>query len=392
MDSDGQRQRAPRAKDREKFELAVEVIVCNLVALTLGNTDLPLAYVRANHASRLSQVYGKPFNRAVALMEDDGLVITEVGYRHRSSTRYRASSTMTRTPVLMLPVVNDWNALSLNDYEHVIVLNTDGDEGKANSLPPSRRWLSEMEDINKHLHRANIEIDGAAHVASWHSTITARLVSPHHRQLRRVFNVTYEQGGRLFGGSWQTLPREDRKHIRIDGALVVNVDFTAMHLRLAYAEAGCDPQGDDLYDLTGTDHLRPDWQTLREGRKRLVSVMFMSKRKLTQWPGMTPREREDIKSPFGRSAKVKDEVAAIRERHKAIAEWFECGRGLRLQRTESDILVAVLLKLNALGITALPIHDAVLVARSHGETAKRIMEAESRKVTGAKIPVKVSNV
>jgi hypothetical protein len=63
-----------------------------------------------------------------------------------------------------------------------------------------------------------------------------------------------------------------------------------------------------------------------------------------------------------------------------------------LQRTESDILVAVLLKLNALGITALPIHDAVLVARSHGETAQRIMEAEARKATGAKIPVKVSEV
>jgi hypothetical protein len=87
---------------------------------------------------------------------------------------------------------------------------------------------------------------------------------------------------------------------------------------------------------------------------------------------------------------VKDEVAAIRERHKAIADWFECGRGLRLQRIESDILVAVLLKSDALGITALPIHDAVLVARSQGTTAQRIMETEARKVTGARIPAKIA--
>jgi hypothetical protein len=120
--------------------------------------------------------------------------------------------------------------------------------------------------------------------------------------------------------------------------------------------------------------------------------MFISKRPLRQWPGATPRERQDIRSCFPRGAKVKDEVAAIRERHKAIADWFECGRGLSLQRTESDILVAVLLKLIARGITALPIHDAVLVARSHGETAQHIMEAEARRVTGASIPAKISKV
>jgi hypothetical protein len=105
--------------------------------------------------------------------------------------------------------------------------------------------------------------------------------------------------------------------------------------------------------------------------------------------GATPREREDIRSFVGKGAKVKDEVAAIRERHKAIADWFECDRGLKLQRTESDILVAVLLKLIALGITALPIH-AVLVARSQGTTAQRIMETEARKVTGARIPAKIA--
>lgn len=77
---------------------------------------------------------------------------------------------------------------------------------------------------------------------------------------------------------------------------------------------------------------------------------------------------------------------------RQIAAWFECGRGLSLQRTESDILVAVLLKLIARGITALPVHDAVLVARSHGETARRVMEAEARRVTGARIPARISEV
>jgi hypothetical protein len=391
MDGDGQRQRAPRAKDREKFELAVEVIVCMFVALALSDEGhRSIAIIKANHASSISPVYGRPFNRAIVCMEALGLVTVEVGYRHDRWSRL--SSSLTRTPDFELPPVEGWEALRLEDHGRLIVLNRYKDGRRHHAiLKPPPNAEREMASINEHIRTSNIEVDDAVNVASWPSTITDRLMTPHHRQLHRVFNGDYESGGRAFGGWWQTLPREQRKHIRIDGEPVVNVDFTAMHLRLAYAEAGCDPQGDDLYDLTGTDHLRPDWQTLREGRKRLVSVMFTSKRKLRQWPGVTPKEREDIRSLFG-GTKVKDAVAAIRERHKAIAEWFECGRGLRLQRTESDILVSVLLKLNARGVTALPIHDAVLVARSHGETAKRIMEAKSRKVTGAKIPAKVSGV
>lgn len=395
MDGDGQRQRAPKANARAKFDLAVEVIVCNLVALALSDEGhRSLAIIRANHASSTSEVYGKPFNRVVTLMEEAGLVTVEIGYRHGASSWSRAPSTISRTSLLTVPAVSGWDALSLEDYKHLIVLNTDGKRPAA----PQRRSRQpahlerEVMAINAHLCTANIEAGEVLHVAGWSSTITDRLTTPHHRQLRRAFKGDYASGGRLYGGWWQTLPRDLRKHIRIDGEAVVNVDFSAMYLKLAYAEAGNRVPRGDLYDLTGTDHERHDWPRLREGRKRLVSIAIMGKGPLRQWPGGTPREREDIRSCFPKGAKVKHEVAAIRERHKAIADWFECGRGLSLQRTESDILVAVLLKLNARGITALPIHDAVLVAESQGETAQRIMETEARKVTGATIPAKIDEV
>jgi hypothetical protein len=387
MDSDEDRQRAPKANVRSKFNLAVEVIVCNLVALALSHArDRSVAIIRANHASSTSPVYGKPFNRVVTLMENLGLVTVEIGYRHDRWSRM--SSSITATPEFKLPVVRGWDALELKDHEHLITLNTDG-KRPPRRIPPSLK--REIIAINANLCLATVEVmDNVAHVAGWSSTITDRLVTPHHRQLHRVFNGDFESGGRLYGGWWQTLPRDGRKDIRIQGEPVVNVDFSTMHVRLAYAQVRHKPPSGDLYDLTGRDHERHDWLRLREGRKQLVSVMFMSKKPLRQWPGGTPREREDIRSCFPKGTKVKDETTAIRERHKAIAPWFECGRGLKLQRTESDILVAVLLKLIARGITALPILDAVLVAKSHGETAQRIMEVEARKATGARIPAKIS--
>jgi hypothetical protein len=68
-------------------------------------------------------------------------------------------------------------------------------------------------------------------------------------------------------------------------------------------------------------------------------------------------------------------VAAIKERHKPIEDCFERGLGFQLMLTESNVLVDGLLALAQSGITALPLHDSVLVASSQAESALAIMEA-----------------
>jgi hypothetical protein len=63
--------------------------------------------------------------------------------------------------------------------------------------------------------------------------------------------------------------------------------------------------------------------------------------------------------------------------------------GFRFMKWESDILLCVLDKLGAEGITGLPLHDAVLVARSKAEIAKRIMEEEGQRLVGVPLPVSI---
>ena len=53
---------------------------------------------------------------------------------------------------------------------------------------------------------------------------------------------------------------------------------------------------------------------------------------------------------------------------------FYKGIGHYLQFIEIQILVEVLLKLMESGITALPIHDAVLVSEIHVYKSKQVME------------------
>ena len=58
------------------------------------------------------------------------------------------------------------------------------------------------------------------------------------------------------------------------------------------------------------------------------------------------------------------------------------GMGMQLFRKESDILVDVLLTLKTQGITALPIHDAVVVRDDKSDKAKAIMQKVFKDHTG----------
>jgi hypothetical protein len=61
-------------------------------------------------------------------------------------------------------------------------------------------------------------------------------------------------------------------------------------------------------------------------------------------------------------------------------------------RIESDILVATLLNLNKRGITALPLHDAVLVAEPYAQIAKATLQRESKRSIGTAIPAVIKTL
>jgi hypothetical protein len=58
------------------------------------------------------------------------------------------------------------------------------------------------------------------------------------------------------------------------------------------------------------------------------------------------------------------------ERHPVIAECIGKGLGFHLMHTESEIMVRVLTTLLSEGVTALPLHDGLLVRRSHASTRR----------------------
>src|SRR5262249_53748700 len=152
----------------------------------------------------------------------------------------------------------------------------------------------------------------------------------------------FDAGGRLHGGFWIGLKSSRRRHIRIDGEPVVLLDFRSMSPRLAYAQKGLEPPEGDLYDVSdripvydplNEDHrdvVKKGLNALLNGAKRLTSKEILEGlREMGVWPFQLKN--------------------ALEIKHL----WIVIGRkkdfGLRLQLTESRIMIGVLERLSADG-------------------------------------------
>jgi hypothetical protein len=237
----------------------------------------------------------------------------------------------------------------------------------------TQRMRSELRVINDHLEKADIVLDDSVL-----GVFTDERFDPSSRRLYRIFaNGRFDNGGRLYRGFWIGLPSASRHDVlQIEGEAITILDYGQMSARLAYGKIGVKPSAGDLYAVGDL----ATWS--RDGVKKLMNAALFSSAPLTRRPKGTSELL-----PRGNIAEL---MAVLRRTHAPIAPLFETGEGLRIQRTESDILVEILLRLISLRITALPIHDALIVAQPHKQQAEEVMREVFREMSGVEAIVSAS--
>jgi hypothetical protein len=76
---------------------------------------------------------------------------------------------------------------------------------------------------------------------------------------RRIFNESFDRGGRFYcqGTSFQNMPTRQRRELKliIDGTAhsMVEIDYSNLHIRMAYSEAGERIPHGDQYTINGFD-------------------------------------------------------------------------------------------------------------------------------------------
>ncbi|MCJ2132299.1 hypothetical protein [Methylobacterium sp. E-045] len=373
------------AARQDRFIAAIEALVCNLAGLSLDPRSRPLAVPRSNKAmwpsnGFVSPIYGQHFRDALEFMEAPELGLIEPvgkGFSYQGNAWKLSTVRPTTALYNLLPrEPTTWDAFRRIPAEHVLLRRkrkvAGAQRGELDDYADtdySAGLRHEVERINAWLADAAFWLlpDGSSHGLA----TSGQPCDPTRRSLRRIFaNGRWDQGGRLYGGFWMTMPREDRfKRLRIaskqspHGEPVANVDFRQFNLRAAYGLTNQPVPSGDLYDVRGDG-------AFRDGFKVLMNAMFYVPSRLTRLPA-------EAQVAFPSGTKARDAVAEVERFHAPIAHLFGTEVGFRLTAIESTILVTALAILFNKGITALPLHDAVLVAESEAALAADAMEEAS---------------
>jgi hypothetical protein len=190
--------------------------------------------------------------------------------------------------------------------------------------------------------------------------------------------VIIVRGGRWYGGWWQSLPKDVRAQLLVNGETVIEHDYRACHLRLLCALAGIDlpfrEQGLDPYAIAGFD---------RSHIKLAFNIMLHIERAALRAIANQLSIRK-LQKPHRRAGLL---IAAVRKHFRDLEKYWCSGIGLRLQGIDAEICLRVQRHLRRLGIPVLSVHDSFIVPASFDNRLADVMEEEMRRACAHRLIV-----
>jgi len=416
-------------RQHTRMKTCLKVVLLNLFNCHAADPSCYVRYSRRNvtllNAYNIFELSNEQIGKAVDNLVALGYVENVKG-KWSPDKEKRRQSRMTATDTLIArmrtcevsPIMTalhpDASAVILKDFEKVLLEYDHTDD--------TRRMQLEMTTINKILSESFINLymsdkelnalnermrTGRVPEHEWHlaDDIEDEDETPRGsidfttKALRRIFNNgSFKQGGRLYGGWWQSIPRDYRRYIRINRMNTVEVDFSAFHINLIYWLEGVPIPVGDLYTLEGFPpetrnvvkqclltminakdrkeamaSIRQKIRGYKNKRKKIDGVWIVEKKELP--------DKDKIVLPLGIS-KIEKIITTFEQKHRAIKDWLFSGKGTVLQFWDSQIAVEILLLLAKQGIAALPLHDSFMVEEPHKLALQRIMTKAYYKITG----------
>lgn len=192
------------------------------------------------------------------------------------------------------------------------------------------------------------------------------------RTVHRVFNnKDWEQGGRFNGAWWINCPSDLRPYIVIDGKRTVEVDYSGLHAAMLFAEAGMSIPNDPYERcLRRTGGIR---------ERKLVKLTFNA-----LLNAESIKQLSEVKgySKYLTGLSWDDFKRFIVKSYPEFTQHFGSGVGLRLQRKDSDLAEAVMLKFAEMQHACLPVHDSFIVHHGMQDVLISTMKAAFKEMFG----------
>ena len=371
----------------------VRKLIANGIRCRLHRDPAWVAYFRKadGYRNKPRWLSGEAMRRTIGLLTHSGLVETNLGSIGTSST-YRITE---RLWAIALESGISESSLVINlPPERLIRLykrkeRKGGDDYRPNKrkrgrelvdfdpTPDTRRWMDLLQAYNAFIGQQDIaaklteqeEADCVEHLnikLEQYIREGGTPAMPYKRpellrtDLSRVFsNNSFDEGGRLYGGWWINFPKSLRKKITINGQNTIEYDYSGCAIRMLYHERGIDYLDDPYFlkpiaDLARKRGLPEDH--FRDGIKDMIQAAINEDN-----PEKHPEQITLEGMTFLPEFKRPEVYAMFREKHGPIADAFRTGAGLRLQKSESDLVLEIITSLKDEGVPALPIHDSIRV-------------------------------
>lgn len=220
-------------------------------------------------------------------------------------------------------------------------------------------------------------------------------------QLKKVYNnSSFSQGGRNFVvGDTSILKRDDRPKIKIDGVSTIELDFSALHPRIAAVAEGVeldpsfDPYAIELYNY---DPVAARWFG------KMAGMILLNCGLVDKEGNLCPRrakmalnkvivDNKETVEEFiqkGLCPKYIDKDAIIDAfvmRNDYIRMWFLEPRGLLLQNTDSKIMDLIIGHFNRIEEIIIPVHDSIVIKESLRDIGLETMRGCYAQVMGSEI-------
>lgn len=328
--------------------------------------------------------------RVIKILEEKELIVKYLGFQNRT-TGFSRSTRIEMTD--KLENLLDSTTLDQSDdiptYDEVMVRKANS---KVNLNYKETDFTAKARVFIKNYNAflADSDISLPEEISKISNNDPRRKVS--YPYLYRIFNInngSMKHGGRFYPWGKKKVPyinikKQDRAKIKIDNEPSIEIDYACLHINLAYLSLGLQGPKTDIYNSI-------DFDIDRDTKKKMILIMINSKdnksaeKALVEWSRETyqiktfKKGKEIIKDKRGQSQlEEKGKTAKalrikIEETFPEISSLFCSNLGIKLQFHDSEIMEMILKECFKLGITALPIHDSILIKESERERGIKIM-------------------
>jgi len=198
--------------------------------------------------------------------------------------------------------------------------------------------------------------------------------------VRRIFSRgDWTCNGRFYGGFWQQVGSEYRKHIFINDNPTVEVDYKGLHAAILSAEKGVVYSG-DRYDLGTVVCSKLDKQQQRSAVKLLVLVAINAKDHTSAFAAFRQAQ------PTGSVEKTLDNdelgflLDTFLQRHPYLKDGICSDQGIRLMNVDSHITNFIIKEFVIRQKPILSVHDSYIVDTKDVELLRDCMKQASLEV------------